>query len=224
MADIVLPATMFMEHDDIYHGGGHQHISARPQADRAARRMPLQSSRSSAASRSASAPPHPGFDMTPREMIDATLKKSGMGTSRSSRRHVARRAAGLPHARTILDGFAHADRKFHFKPDWPKRAVRHGRRWGRGSRCRRCRTTGPSSRRRTRRIRSGWPRAVAQLPQHLFQRDAVEPETRRQAAREDPSRRSVQLGLADGERSGWATSAARSLCLPKLSLAYSVEW
>ena len=27
MADIVLPATMFMEHDDVYYGGGHQHIS-----------------------------------------------------------------------------------------------------------------------------------------------------------------------------------------------------
>src|ERR1700682_5239531 len=26
MADIVLPATMFMEHDDLYYGGGHQHI------------------------------------------------------------------------------------------------------------------------------------------------------------------------------------------------------
>src|SRR5579862_4537355 len=27
MADIVLPATMFMEHDDLYYGGDHQHIS-----------------------------------------------------------------------------------------------------------------------------------------------------------------------------------------------------
>ena len=25
-ADIVLPATMFLEHDDVYQGGGHQHI------------------------------------------------------------------------------------------------------------------------------------------------------------------------------------------------------
>jgi len=30
MADIVLPATMFMEHDDLYYGGGHQHISVGP--------------------------------------------------------------------------------------------------------------------------------------------------------------------------------------------------
>src|SRR5256885_2959777 len=31
MADIVLPATMFLEHDDLYYGGGPQHISGGPQ-------------------------------------------------------------------------------------------------------------------------------------------------------------------------------------------------
>jgi anaerobic selenocysteine-containing dehydrogenase len=30
LADIVLPATMFVEHDDIYRGGGHQHIILGP--------------------------------------------------------------------------------------------------------------------------------------------------------------------------------------------------
>ena len=30
MADIVLPATMFLEHDDIYQGGGHQYIMLGP--------------------------------------------------------------------------------------------------------------------------------------------------------------------------------------------------
>src|SRR5260370_35742909 len=30
MADVVLPATMFLEHDDIYQGGGHQHILLGP--------------------------------------------------------------------------------------------------------------------------------------------------------------------------------------------------
>ena len=41
-ADIVLPATMFMEHDDLYQAGGHTHIQIGPQADRAARRMPVE--------------------------------------------------------------------------------------------------------------------------------------------------------------------------------------
>ncbi|WP_239510392.1 molybdopterin-dependent oxidoreductase, partial [Klebsiella pneumoniae] len=30
LADVVLPATMFMEHDDIYRGGGQQHIVLGP--------------------------------------------------------------------------------------------------------------------------------------------------------------------------------------------------
>ena len=30
MADIVLPATMFMEHDDLYQGGGHQYMQLGP--------------------------------------------------------------------------------------------------------------------------------------------------------------------------------------------------
>ena len=30
MADVVLPATMFLEHDDVYQGGGHQHILLGP--------------------------------------------------------------------------------------------------------------------------------------------------------------------------------------------------
>ena len=32
MADIVLPATMFLEHDDLYQGGGHQYIMFGPKA------------------------------------------------------------------------------------------------------------------------------------------------------------------------------------------------
>ena len=30
LADVVLPATMFLEHDDIYKGGGNQHIMLGP--------------------------------------------------------------------------------------------------------------------------------------------------------------------------------------------------
>ncbi len=31
MADVVLPATMFLEHTDLYQGGGHQHILLGPE-------------------------------------------------------------------------------------------------------------------------------------------------------------------------------------------------
>ena len=55
MADVVLPATMFMEHDDFYQGGGHQYIHARAEADRAAGRVPHQPRGASARWPSASA-------------------------------------------------------------------------------------------------------------------------------------------------------------------------
>ena len=42
MADVVLPATMFLEHDDLYQAGGQQHIQLGPKLDRAAGRVPLQ--------------------------------------------------------------------------------------------------------------------------------------------------------------------------------------
>ena len=56
MADVVLPATMFLEHDDVYQGGGHQYIMLGPEADRAAGRVPLQSRGDLRAGASASAP------------------------------------------------------------------------------------------------------------------------------------------------------------------------
>ena len=67
MADIVLPATMFMEHDDVYQGGGSQYIHARAEARRAAGRMPAPTTTSSPSWRSGWAPSMPGFAMTPRE-------------------------------------------------------------------------------------------------------------------------------------------------------------
>ena len=42
VADIVLPATMFVEHDDIYHGRRQPICPVRAEARRTARRMPLQ--------------------------------------------------------------------------------------------------------------------------------------------------------------------------------------
>ena len=80
MADVVLPATTFLEHDDIYRGGGHQYLILGPEAGRAAGRMPQQSRGDLRRWRSASAPMHPGFAMSPRELIDQMLRVSKRGT------------------------------------------------------------------------------------------------------------------------------------------------
>ena len=117
MADIVLPATMFMEHDDLYYGGGHQHISVGaklidPPGECRSNHEVLQG-----LGRRLNAV-HPGFEMSPRELIDATLKKSGHGDIETLEADLWRDIQ--PDFRTshYLDGFAHADKKFHFKADW----------------------------------------------------------------------------------------------------------
>jgi anaerobic selenocysteine-containing dehydrogenase len=122
MADIVLPATMFMEHDDLYYGGGHQYISVgakliEPPGQCRSNHEVLQG----LAKRLGAA--HRGFEMTPHEIIDETLKVSGRGD-------IAKLEADLwrdvqPDFRTshYLDGFAHEDGRFHFKADWTKIAV-----------------------------------------------------------------------------------------------------
>src|SRR5258708_7956071 len=117
MADIVLPATMFMEHDDLYYGGGHQQISVgakliEPPGECRSNHEVLQG-----LGRRLNAV-HPGFAMSPRELIDATLKKSGHGDIETLEADLWRDLQ--PDFRTAhyLDGFAHADKKFHFRADW----------------------------------------------------------------------------------------------------------
>lgn len=117
MADIVLPATMFMEHDDLYYGGGHQHISVgakliEPPGECRSNHEVLQG-----LGRRLNAV-HPGFEMTPRELIDATLKQSGHGDIEGLEKDIWRDIQPDFRASHYLDGFAHADKKFHFKADW----------------------------------------------------------------------------------------------------------
>ena len=78
-ADIVLPATTFVEHDDLYIAGGHQHITFGPKLI-----DPIGESKSNhfvlkeLAKRLGAN--HRGFQMTEREIIDYTLKSSNHGS------------------------------------------------------------------------------------------------------------------------------------------------
>ncbi len=116
-SDIVLPATMFMEHDDLYQAGGHTYLQIGPKLIE-----PPGECRSNHAVICALAhrlgAKHPGFEMTEWEMIDATLRASGWPDAATVR---ARRwvDAAQPFAQAhFLDGFAHADKRFRFAPDW----------------------------------------------------------------------------------------------------------
>jgi anaerobic selenocysteine-containing dehydrogenase len=117
MADIVLPATTFLEHDDIYLGGAHTYL----QLGRAVL-PPHAECRSNhdvingLAERLGVC--HPGFGMSAVELIDRTLALSGLPNVESFP-HGGRLDCCPPFAAGhFLDGFPQADKKFHFRADW----------------------------------------------------------------------------------------------------------
>ena len=129
MADVVLPATMFLEHDDIYQGGGHQHIILGPKLIPAAGECRSNHDVIVGLAKRLGAK-HRGFDMSPRQLIDWTLQASGWGTLEAL--EATKWIDCQPDFATshYTNGFAYPDGKFKFKPDWP--TVPAGRRheWG----------------------------------------------------------------------------------------------
>jgi anaerobic selenocysteine-containing dehydrogenase len=118
MADVVLPATTFLEHDDVYQGGGHQYIILGPKVVEPPGECRSNHEVICALARRTGAE-HPGFAMGPRELIDWTLQKSGWGTLADLERN--RWIDCQPDFETAhyIRGFAWPDGKFRFKPDWP---------------------------------------------------------------------------------------------------------
>lgn len=117
MADIVLPATMFTEHDDLYQAGGSQYILLGPKLVEAPGECRSNHDVICALAQRLGAE-HPGFGMTPREIIDWTLQNSGWGTIERLEAEKwidCQPAFARAH---YLDGFKWPDKKFRFKPDW----------------------------------------------------------------------------------------------------------
>ncbi|MBX7146120.1 MAG: molybdopterin oxidoreductase family protein [Alphaproteobacteria bacterium] len=117
MADIVLPATTFLEHDDFYVAGGHTYLQLGPKI-----LEPLGQARSNhwviceLAKRLGAK--HPGFNLTEIEIIDQTLKMSGKpGIDYFQKNKWLDCALDFKEAH-FLNGYGHKDRKFHFKPNW----------------------------------------------------------------------------------------------------------
>lgn len=119
MADIVLPATMFLEHDDLYQASGHTHVQTTRKVIEApgecrsnhwvlqqlAKRLGLS---------------HPSFELDERALIDKTLRNSNLPDEQTLfDKHW--HDCGLDFKNSnFLNGFETPDKKFHFKPDWPR--------------------------------------------------------------------------------------------------------
>ena len=118
LADVVLPATMFMEHDDIYRGGGHQHIILGPKlvdgpGETRANHFVIEE-----LAERLGVGHMPGFGQTENELIDDLLKSAGRGSLadvRGDRWIDCQPSFDESH---YLNGFSHSDGKFHFKADW----------------------------------------------------------------------------------------------------------
>lgn len=119
VADIVLPATTFLEHDDIYRGGGHQYILLGPKLVE-----PPGECRSNhevfAALAQRLGAEHRGFTMSPRELIDDMLRRSKRGTLAELEANKWLDCQPPFQKAHYLDGFNWPDGKFRFKPDWPR--------------------------------------------------------------------------------------------------------
>jgi anaerobic selenocysteine-containing dehydrogenase len=118
VADIVLPATMFLEHDDFYTAGGSQYLLLGPKLVEQPGECRSNHDVICGLAHRLGAE-HPGFEMTPREIIDVALQASGWGTVKELEAN--RWIDCQPDFATAhyLNGFAYPDGKFRFKPDWP---------------------------------------------------------------------------------------------------------
>lgn len=125
MADIVLPATMFVEHDDIYRGGGHQHIIYGPKLIEGPEHCRTNLFVIEELAKRLGVSDNSGFGNTADQLIDNMLTVSGRGSLHELRENKWIDCQPSFEESHYLNGFAHADGKFHFKADW------HNAPWGR---------------------------------------------------------------------------------------------
>lgn len=118
MADVVLPATMFMEHDDIYRGGGQQHIVLGPKLiDGPGETRPNLYVINELAKR-LGVGDLPGFDLDAKTLIDNMMASSnlpGYDVLKEMRWLDVQPDYETAH---YEKGFNWPDGKFRFKPDW----------------------------------------------------------------------------------------------------------
>jgi len=116
-ADIVLPATTFLEHDDLYTASGHTTLQVAkaviepPGECRSNHEVICQLAGRLGAT-------HPGFGMTAWELVEDCVSASGHGSAEEIWRN-----GGLDIDRPFaeehfLDGFPQPDGRFRFKPNW----------------------------------------------------------------------------------------------------------
>lgn len=116
-ADVILPATMFMEHDDIYTAGGHTSIQLGPKLIEAPGECRSNHSVLCALADKLELS-HSAYNMTERELIEASLKEGGLPDLASLEKTGNLDVAKPMEVANFIDGFATHDKRFHFAPNW----------------------------------------------------------------------------------------------------------
>jgi anaerobic selenocysteine-containing dehydrogenase len=124
-ADILLPATTFLEHDDLYQASGHTYLQAAravisPQGgarsnhwvmEQLAQRLGID---------------HPAFALPEWQVVDRILKDSGKAGADALLAQGWEDCAPPFVAAHFLDGFPQPDGRFHFAPDWSRVGADYG--------------------------------------------------------------------------------------------------
>lgn len=128
MADIVLPASMFLEHNDYYTRGGHTRVLFGPKLVEAPGEARSNFDVVSELLRRLGSE-HASLQMTDREMVAETFRRSGYGDLDEIAKtgFVSRERPDA--AARFAEGFAWPDRRFRFKPDWQDVATLKGYTW-----------------------------------------------------------------------------------------------
>ncbi|MDH3473067.1 MAG: molybdopterin oxidoreductase family protein [Rhodospirillales bacterium] len=124
LADIVLPATTFLEHDDYYTASGHTFLQAAKAVI-----APLPECRSNheviCALAKRLGARHPGFEMTAWELVEATFAASGHPPAETVWQDRWLDCAAPFEQAHFLDGFPQPGGRFRFHADWAKAGRDH---------------------------------------------------------------------------------------------------
>ncbi|MER0238183.1 molybdopterin oxidoreductase family protein [Fulvimarina sp. MAC8] len=119
LADLVIPATMFLEHDDIYRGGGQSHIVLGPKLVEPPETVRTNHFVVEELAKRLGVADRTGFGLTERDLIDDLLVRSNLERDFSdlSDDKWIDKAVSFDEAH-FLNGFGFGDGKFRFRPDW----------------------------------------------------------------------------------------------------------
>jgi anaerobic selenocysteine-containing dehydrogenase len=127
-ADIVLPATMFLEHNDYYRRGGHTRLLFGPRLVDAPGECRSNFEVVNELLRRLGSD-HKSMHLTDREMVAETFRRSGFGELEEIEKTGFIESPQSPQNAHFANGFAWPDRRYRFAPNWQGVFEKGGYNW-----------------------------------------------------------------------------------------------